>query len=238
MRERPTCAARRIRGYRCKGKGKRRPGRISRLFRRRTWVSQEGEPDHRLSCDPGISGHPCKGGTRTGRRSVSARRLPDRPMMDLCISRRAMIAASAVAAATPAWAVATDESDRLAALFESVFQRDLGRNPAAQSVMGVKGGQGGWPDVGQQRADENVALVRRDLAELRRFDRAALTPDAQLSYALFAHDAATEIERHSWRGNHYPVCQLTGPPRGNPQTLINNNRIASVADAEIGRANV
>src|SRR3546814_20027077 len=94
-------------------------------------------------------------------------------MMDLCISRRAMIAASAVAAATPAWAVATDESDRLAAFFESVFERDLGRNPAAQSVMGVKGGQGGWPDVGQQRAAEHVALVRRDLAELRGFDRAA-----------------------------------------------------------------
>src|SRR3546814_10562789 len=72
----------------------------------------------------------------TGRRSVSARRFPDRPMMDLCISRRAMIAASAVAAATPAWAVATDESDRLAAFFESVFQRDLGRNPAAQSEIG------------------------------------------------------------------------------------------------------
>src|SRR3546814_13224766 len=88
--------------------------------------------------------------------------------------------------------------------------------------MGVKGGQGGWPDVGQQRADENVALVRRDLAELRRFDRAALTPDAQLSYDLFAHDAEEAIERHRWRGNHYPVCQMRGPQRDIPQTLINN----------------
>jgi len=149
------------------------------------------------------------------------------------LSRRELIAAGALAAATPAWAAATDESARLDAFFESVFQRDLARNPAAQSSMGIAGGTAGWwPDVSQARADENVALVRRDLAELRRFDRAALPPEARLSYDLFAYDAEEAIERHRWRGNHYPVCQMRGPQRDIPQTLINNHPIASVADAE------
>src|SRR3546814_7087937 len=87
---------------------------------------------------------------------------------DVCSSDLALVAA------TPAWAApAPDESARLNAFFESVFQRDLQRNPGAQSAMGVKGGQDRWPDVSAARADENVALVRRDLAELRRFDRGA-----------------------------------------------------------------
>lgn len=154
-------------------------------------------------------------------------------MSDFRLSRRELIAAGALAAATPAWAAATDESARLDAFFESVFQRDLARNPAAQSSMGIAGGTAGWwPDVSQARADENVALVRRDLAELRRFDRAALPPEARLSYDLFAYDAEEAIERHRWRGNHYPVCQMRGPQRDIPQTLINNHPIASVADAE------
>ncbi len=155
-------------------------------------------------------------------------------MSDLGLSRRELIAAGALAAASPVWAVAPrDEGARLDAFFESVFQRDLARNPAAQSSMGVTGGAAGWwPDVSQTRADENVALVRRDLAELKHFDRAALGPEAQLSYDLFAYDAEEAIERHRWRGNHYPVCQMRGPQRDIPQTLINNHPIASVADAE------
>ena len=155
-------------------------------------------------------------------------------MSDLRLSRRELIVAGAFAAATPAWAAPSQGEDaRLDAFFESVFQRDLARNPAGQSSMGVMGGTAGWwPDVSRARADENVALVRRDLAELRRFDRAALSPDARLSYDLFAYDAEEAIERHRWRGNHYPVCQMRGPQRDIPQTLINNHPIASVTDAE------
>ncbi|WP_447762886.1 DUF885 domain-containing protein [Sphingopyxis panaciterrae] len=153
-------------------------------------------------------------------------------MSGLRISRRELVAATAVAAATPVWAAGSDESARLNAFFESVFQRDLRRNPGAQSTMGLKTGQDRWPDVGEARADENVALVRRDLAELRRFDRGALTPQARLSYDLFAYDAEEAIERHRWRSNHYPVCQMRGPQRDIPQMLINNHAIESVADAE------
>jgi uncharacterized protein (DUF885 family) len=151
---------------------------------------------------------------------------------DLRISRRELIAATALVAATPAWGATSDESARLNAFFEAVFQRDLGRNPGAQSTMGLKTGQDRWPDVSEARVDANVALVRRDLAELRRFDRGALTLQALLSYDLFAYDSDEAIERHRWRGNHYPVCQMRGPQRDIPQILINNHAIESVADAE------
>jgi len=148
------------------------------------------------------------------------------------LSRRELLAAGALVAAAPAWAAGGDEDARLNAFFESVFQRDLARSPSAQSAMGVKGGQAGWPDVSQHRADEDVRLARGDLAALRRFDRRALTPQARLSYDLFAYDAEEAIERHRWRGHHYPVCQMRGPQRDIPQTLINNHAIADRADAE------
>src|SRR3546814_13960702 len=83
---------------------------------------------------------------------------------------------------------------RSSAFFERVFQRDLARNPAARSAFGGKGAQRGWPDVSQTRADENVALVRRDLAELRGFDRGALGADAQLSYDLRSEEHTSELQ--------------------------------------------
>ena len=155
-------------------------------------------------------------------------------MSGTCFSRRELLAAGVIAAATPAWASAPHGEDaRLEAFFERVFERNLARSPAAQSSMGVaRGAAGWWPDVGEARAEENIALTRSDLAELRRFDRTALSPEGQLSFDLFAYDAEEAIERHHWRSNHYPVCQMRGPQRDIPQTLINNHSVTSVADAE------
>jgi uncharacterized protein (DUF885 family) len=151
----------------------------------------------------------------------------------MTLSRRELIATGAALAATPAWAAnGATETDRLNAFFESVFQRNLARDPGAQSGMGMKAGQDRWPDVGAAHAAANVAQTRRDLAALRGFDRAALTPEGALSYRLFAYDAQETIERHRWRGNRYPVCQMRGPQRAIPQTLINNHPIADIADAQ------
>lgn len=147
-------------------------------------------------------------------------------------TRRDFLAASAVLAATPAWAASPTETDRLNGFFETVFQRNLARDPGAQSGMGVKAGQDRWPDIGATHAVANVAQLRRDLAALKRFDRNALTREGALSYRLFEYDANETIERHRWRGNRYPVCQMRGPQRSIPQTLINNHPIADLADAE------
>jgi uncharacterized protein (DUF885 family) len=151
----------------------------------------------------------------------------------MTLSRRELIAAGAAFAATPAWAGSgATETDRLNAFFETVFQRNLARDPGAQSGMGMKAGQDRWPDVGAAHAAADVAETRRDLAALRGFDRGALTPEGALSYRLFEYDAQETIERHRWRRNRYPVCQMRGPQRAIPQTLINNHPIGDIADAE------
>jgi len=149
------------------------------------------------------------------------------------LSRRALLAAGAAIAARPAWALQpASEDGRLAAFFEQVWQRNLARNPSMQASLGARAGRERWPDVTDARAEENAAIVRGDLVALRRFDRAALTPDAQLSYDLFAYNGEQALTAHHWRRNRYPVCQMRGPQRSIPQTLIDDHPIASREDAE------
>lgn len=151
----------------------------------------------------------------------------------LTIGRRELIAGSLLLAARPAWALQTeDESARLYAFFEEVWQRDLASDPAMRSGLGLRSGRDSWPDVSETRAEENAARNRADLAALRRFDRRALTPEAELSYRLFEHSSEQALTAHRWRLNRYPVCQMRGPQRSIPQTLIDNHPIASREDAE------
>lgn len=148
-------------------------------------------------------------------------------------NRRQVLAAGALLAARPAWAAqAGSESERLYRFFEDVWQRNLARNPAAQASLGLRSGRERWPDVTEARAEENAALVRQDLAALRRFDRGAFDGEAELSYRVFEYDAEQSIKAHRWRLNRYPVCQMRGPQRSIPQTLIDDHPIASRGDAE------
>jgi uncharacterized protein (DUF885 family) len=149
------------------------------------------------------------------------------------LSRRQMLAAAALAAARPAWALQSgSESERLHAFFEAVWQQGVARSPAMQASLGQLSGRERWPDVSDAHADQGAAIARRNLEELRRFDRAALTPEAQLSYDVFAFNAEQALTAHRWRLNRYPVCQMRGPQRSIPQTLIDDHPIASRADAE------
>ncbi|WP_114953090.1 DUF885 domain-containing protein [Sphingosinicella terrae] len=154
-------------------------------------------------------------------------------MSGLAFSRREMIVAGLLAGAAPAWAMQPGSQDaRLAAFFEEVWQRNLARSPGLQSNLGLRSGRDRWPQVGEAHAAEEAELVRRDLAALDRFDRSALSSDAQLSYDLFRYENEQSLTAHRWRLNRYPVCQMRGPQRSVPSTLISDHPIADSADAE------
>ncbi|HEY1604843.1 MAG TPA: DUF885 domain-containing protein [Allosphingosinicella sp.] len=149
------------------------------------------------------------------------------------LNRRELLAAGALLIAAPAAAAAPEsESDRLAHFFETVFRRDVARSGALQAQLGLREGFTRWPDIGQAHALETAALKRQDLAALRGFDRKRLTPEADLSRRLFDYDAEDQLIAIGWRTNHYTICQMRGPQRWIPQTLINNHPIAARADAE------
>ncbi|WP_447726179.1 DUF885 domain-containing protein [Sphingomonas koreensis] len=148
------------------------------------------------------------------------------------VSRRALLAGSVALVAWPGAAAASGEAARLDAFFEASFRKRIARNPLSQSGLGIKDGQGRWPDPGEARAAEDAGIVRTELAELARFDTRALDPERQLSVRLFDYTGRQALTAHRWRGNRYPVCQMRGPQRIIPQTLINNHPIADRADAE------
>lgn len=148
------------------------------------------------------------------------------------VTRRGVLIAGALLAARPSFALAASESERLNEFFERVFRRQVARNPLFQARLGVKTDQDKWNDVSDARADEDAKLTRRDLAELRAFDYESLTPAAQLNHRLFAYDAGQELELFRWRHHRYPVCQMRGPQRTIPHTLINNHPIGTHEDAE------
>ncbi len=125
-----------------------------------------------------------------------------------------------------------DETARLEAFFEAVFEGRVARSPSLQARLGLGGPQRGWDDVSEARAVEDAARVRGDLERLAKFDRRRLTPAARLSADVFAHDAGDDLLRFEWRRHHYPVCQMRGPQRSVPHGLINEHPIASPEAAE------
>ena len=154
-------------------------------------------------------------------------------MSGLRLGRRSVIAGAAMLAARPAWAAAAQsESERLHAFFEEVWQRRVARSAGMQSNLGIRAGRDRWPDIGEDHAAEDAAINRGNLAASRRFDPAELGPDDRLSLAMFQYDAEQALTAWRWRLNRYPVCQMRGPQRSVPQTLIDDHPIAVRADAE------
>lgn len=151
------------------------------------------------------------------------------------VSRRALLAGGAALAVVPGWAATSEagaEAARLDAFFEASFRKRIARNPLGQSGLGIKDGQHLWPDPSDARAVEDAGIVRAELAELARFDTKPLDFERQLSARLFDYAGKQALTAHRWRGNRYPVCQMRGPQRTIPQTLINNHAIADRADAQ------
>jgi uncharacterized protein (DUF885 family) len=151
------------------------------------------------------------------------------------ISRR-QFAAGATAlfgafVAPPVWAIAGDEDVRLDAFFERIWQRGIDRNPVRQSQLGIKRDQDKWTDISEARAIENIDLLKQDLATLRTFDRARLSPQAQISVRIFAENAEEAIAGFALRRDDYIMTQMGGLHTRIPITLLNAHPIDDLVDA-------
>jgi uncharacterized protein (DUF885 family) len=150
------------------------------------------------------------------------------------ISRRHFIGSAALAAmiAPPVFAVETSEDARLDAFFEAIFQRSLDRSPTRQSALGIRRDQDKWDDISEAREIEDHRLVEADHAELKTFDVANLSPQAQLSHRMFARSTELALRDYKWRHHDYVMTQMGGMHTRVPSTLTNSHPIASRADAE------
>lgn len=140
---------------------------------------------------------------------------------------------AAVASAIAAPAVPAKNAE-LAAFFEAADKAELALTPIGKSYRGIKDADyGKWDQYGDEQALAVRQLGRRLAAELQqRFDRAALSPEDQLSYDLFLYRNARFESIFPYREYGYVFDQMNGNQSTGPAFLINIHKVENVADAE------
>jgi uncharacterized protein (DUF885 family) len=134
--------------------------------------------------------------------------------------------------AAPLFAIQSDEDARLNAFFDAIYQRGLDRSPIAQSRQGLRTSQDRWDDLSEAREIERHAERQQDLARLRTFDVARLSPQGRLSYRMFERDAGESNRNWRWRNHGYAMTQMGGMHTRIPTTLLNSHPIRTAVDAE------
>lgn len=129
-------------------------------------------------------------------------------------------------------AIVQQESDRLNAWFAERYAEGLARSPMTQTYLGRRDNQDKLDDISQIALDEEAALRRNWLAEMRRdFDVDRLDTQTRLSYTLF------EVEQDDWLAtndvaqNDYVFQHMSGPHSSLPSFIINFHKIETEADA-------
>jgi uncharacterized protein (DUF885 family) len=166
------------------------------------------------------------------------------------LSRRTLLLGGVAAAATPFAPASAEKSappsegDRLRALFDSIFQERLQREPELATDLGLD--KGALADLKGRLGERSPAAIARNketnarqLAELRAVDRAALTNADRVGYdaTLFTLETTQEGDRSfdyggGGSGQPYVLSQLSGSYREVPDFLDTRHRIDSRDDAE------
>ena len=127
---------------------------------------------------------------------------------------------------------AVSESEKANAMYDRFFEETVARSPETLSYLGRKERADEWTDRSDKAAEENLALTKKQLAELQTLDKSKLDQPTALSYDLLKQALEEEIEDHKWRLYNYPVNQMFGTHSGVVSLLINQHRVSSVKDAE------
>jgi len=124
------------------------------------------------------------------------------------------------------------ESERVNAFFERVFEESAARSPETLTFLGRKERADEWDDLSEAYANESMEITKKQLSELKMFDRAKLDEATALSYDLLVQSMEEDIEDNQWRLYNYPVNQMFGRHSAVVSLLINQHRIGTVQDAE------
>lgn len=125
-----------------------------------------------------------------------------------------------------------DVNAAITAFFEEAMQARLALNPLLAERLGDRSNNDKWPQLTDEAADEQLQLVKDQLATLEGFDVDALNEQNKLSYRIFKITAERTIANDRWRDYGYPVNQMFGWQTGVPTHLMTVHQIKSVDDAE------
>jgi uncharacterized protein (DUF885 family) len=152
------------------------------------------------------------------------------------VTPTAPVASPAVAEPMAAVQPATDpaaEDQRLMSFLDAAFEEQLARSPQALTGLGRKEQYDRLNTYTDAYRQEGLALAQRQLAALRaQFNPANLTPAGRLSYRMFEEEIEQEVASFQWRWHGFPASTNGSPAGSLPVFLINQHKVATVADAQ------
>ena len=117
--------------------------------------------------------------------------------------------------------------------FEARFQDEMARSPMSQTYLGKTTNRDKLDDVSQLALDENAALQKAWLAEMRRdFDIDRLDAQSALSYRLYEFAAEDALATHEYGSNDYVFQHMSGPHAQLPAFMINYQSVETAEDAQ------
>lgn len=146
------------------------------------------------------------------------------------------IAAAALAQSAPEpapAATAQAEDARLNAFLDAAFDASTALSPEQTTALGGKANYDKLDDYTGAVSEQRLKMAEATLAQMKaQFDPARLSPQGQLTYRLYEYQVANQRRQFQWRDYNFPVSTNGSPAGGIPVFLINNHKVASVANAE------
>jgi len=134
---------------------------------------------------------------------------------------------------------ASSASKSANALFDTLFQQGVERNPVRQTYLGIKTDYDKWNDISEANLAKELEIAKQNLALINAIDVNKLDTQTKISHQLYKQNFENHIADHQWRFHTYPVNQMFGTHSRIPAFLINQHAITNIKDAEdyIARVN-
>ncbi|MGH8107877.1 MAG: DUF885 domain-containing protein [Arenimonas sp.] len=121
--------------------------------------------------------------------------------------------------------------------FERVFAEYAFEDPQLMSSLRMLPSWMDWysddlSDLSLAQQEKLDAKLQNDLATLRSYDRASLTPDNQVSYDMLEYFLAVQAEGQKYEYHNYPLNQLFGLQGELPTFLATQHPVSNQKDAE------
>jgi len=133
----------------------------------------------------------------------------------------------------------TTASEQANALFDTLFNEGVQRNPVRQTYLGIKTDYDKWQDYSEENSAKELAIAKTNLKRVQAIDVNTLDAQTKISLSLFIQNLENHIADHKWRFHNYPVNQMYGTHSQIPAFLINQHSISNIKEAQdyIARVN-
>jgi len=123
-------------------------------------------------------------------------------------------------------------SEQANALFDTIFNAGVQRNPVRQTYLGIKTDYDKWYDLSEENSAKELAIAEENLALINKIDVNTLDAQTQISHNLYVQNLENEIADYKWRFHNYPVNQMYGTHSQIPAFLINQHSISNIKEAQ------